>query len=153
MPARPRFICDEQLGRLAKWLRLQGFDTVFKCPMEDSELIRIAQSEKRFLLTRDHHLPAKTLWEGVIIIEGSHYARQMEELRKKMRLAKTKPFTRCLDCNELIRSIPKAEVQDRVPEEVAESYDKFYTCPACQKIFWRGSHVKNSEAALNRLKK
>ncbi len=148
----PRFVCDEQLGRLAKWLRLQGFDTIFKCPVENKELIRIAQSEKRFLLTRDSHLPAKTLWEGVVVIEESNYARQMTELRKKIHLPKGKSFSRCLDCNDLIQSVPRAKVEGRVPAEVAQNYDKFYTCPSCSKIFWKGSHVKNSEAALKRLK-
>ncbi len=146
-----RFICDEQLGRLAKWLRLQGFDTRFECPIEDSKLIRLAQSEGRVLLTRDRDLEAKTLWESIVVIEKTSYADQLRELRKKVKLPRGSLFTRCLDCNELIHRLPKGRAEGRVPEEVYKLYREFYACPKCQKIFWRGSHVKNSELRLRRL--
>ena len=147
-----RFICDEQLGRLAKWLRLQGFDTLFECPIPDSKLIRLAQSEGRILLTRDRDLSAKTLWEAVVPIEATDYTQQLKELRKKLKLPRGRLFSRCLECNELIQPISKAEVQNRVPEEVFRFYKEFYTCPRCKKVFWRGTHVRNSEARLRRQK-
>ena len=149
--SKPRFICDEQLGRLAKWLRLEGFDTRFQCPISDTDLIHLAQSEKRILLTRDRHLQAKTLWDAVVVIEAIHYAKQLTELRKKIRLPHSVPFTRCLRCNELIQPISKSEIQSKVPEEVHRSYQNFYTCPSCKKVFWRGSHVENSEKRLRGL--
>lgn len=149
----PRFVCDEQLGRLARWLRLQGFDTLFECPMDDSKLIRTAQREGRIILTRDRHLPARTLWEAVVVVEETNYAKQLRELRRKIRLPHGSLFTRCLDCNEPIRSLPKSKVQTRVPREIYDSYADFFTCPACRKVFWRGSHVKNSEARLRRLRR
>ena len=80
-----RFICDEQLGRLAKWLRIQGFDTLFQCPISDKELIQKAQSENRVILTRDRQLPAKTLWK-VVVIETAQYGDQLKELKKKLKL-------------------------------------------------------------------
>ena len=146
----PRFACDEQLGRLAKWLRLQGFDTLFECPADDSQLIRQAQSEGRVLLTRDRNLEAKTLWPHVIVIEATNYGKQLHELQKKVRLPKGKAFTRCLDCNVRIEPISKEKVEGKVPEEVYKSYSAFYTCPGCRKIFWRGSHVKHSALRLRR---
>lgn len=144
------FICDEQLGRLAKWLRLQGFDTLFECPIPDSKLIRLAQAEGRTLLTRDRDLSAKTLWEAVVLIEETNYAKQLKELRRKMRLPRGRLFSRCLECNELTQPLSKAEVRNRVPEEVYRFYEKFCTCPRCKKVFWRGTHVRNSEARLRR---
>lgn len=146
-----RFICDEQLGRLAKWLRLQGFDTVFKCPISDAELIHVAQSQERVLLTRDRQLEAKTLWDSVVLIEETHYPKQLNELGRKIRLPKGATFSRCLRCNEPIRAISKGEIKNQVPEEVFHTYDSFYTCPSCHKIFWRGSHVKNTEARLRQM--
>lgn len=148
-----RFICDEQLGRLAKWLRLQGFDTLFECPVEDSKLIRLAQTESRVLLTRDHHLPAKTLWEAVVVLEKSHYADQLGELKKKIKLPEGNPFSRCLECNEPIQSIEKSQVKKQVPQQVYETYENFYTCPYCQKIYWQGSHVQASKARLARMRR
>ena len=148
-----RFICDEQLGRLAKWLRLQGFDTLFECPISDSKLIGLAQGEGRILLTRDRDLYAKTLWEAVVLITETDYAKQLEELRGKVKLRNPQLFSRCLECNELIRFLPKVQARSRVPEEVYRSYKEFYTCASCEKIFWRGTHVKNSEARLRRLRK
>ena len=145
-----RFICDEQLGRLAKWLRLQGFDTLFECPIPDSKLIGLAQGEGRILLTRDRDLYAKTLWEAVVLIRETNYAKQLGELRGKVKLGSPQPFSRCLECNELIRPLAKVQAKNRIPEEVYRSYNKFYTCPSCEKIFWRGTHVKNSEARLRR---
>jgi hypothetical protein len=149
----PRFICDEQLGRLAKWLRLQGFDTLFECPIEDSRLIRLAQSEGRVLLTRDHAVEAKTIWDKVLLIEKSGYGEQLRELQKKIRLPRGALFSRCLDCNRLIEPVAKREVQSRVPAPVYAAYSEFYHCPDCEKIFWRGSHVRNSEERLRRILK
>lgn len=150
-PSSKRFICDEQLGRLAKWLRLQGFDTLFECPLEDAKLIRLAQSEGRILLTRDRHLSAKTLFEPVVI-QATHYAEQLRELKKRVKLPRGLLFSRCLDCNQLVRPLPKEKARTRVPVEVYRSYKHFTTCPTCQKIFWRGSHVKMTEARLRRLR-
>ncbi|MBI4115815.1 MAG: Mut7-C RNAse domain-containing protein [Candidatus Omnitrophica bacterium] len=143
-----RFLCDEQLGRLAKWLRLQGFDTIFQCPISDTELIRRAQLEGRIILTRDKHLADKTLWEAIVLIENKSYKEQLKEVGRKVRLPKSTPFSRCLECNTLIQSIVREEVRGLVPEEVYATYEKFYTCPVCKKIFWQGSHVQNSKKRL-----
>jgi len=139
------------LGRLARWLRLQGYDTLFACPFPDPTLIQLAQSEGRIVLTRDRRLPAKTIWNQVLVLEARDYAKQLVELRKKLRLSRARPFSRCLDCNELIQESRKEEVRGRVPEQVFHSYGRFFTCPKCGKIFWRGSHVKASMERLRRL--
>jgi len=148
-----RFICDEQLGRLAKWLRLQGYDTLYECPVSDARLIQLAQSKERILLTRDRHLPAKTIWPSVVIIEKTNYLEQLRELRKKIKLPRANPFSRCLDCNEEIQEIARINVKNRTPDEVYRTYQDFYTCPGCQKIFWQGSHVRASWARLQRIRK
>ena len=147
-----RFICDEQLGRLAKWLRLQGFDTLFECPIPDSRLIQLAQNEKRVLLTRDQHIAAKTLWEKVVWIQQTLYGRQLRELNEKLHLPPGKIFTRCLECNVLIENVSKKGIEGQVPDTVYEQHARFYKCPSCRKIFWRGSHVKASEDRLKKLK-
>ena len=147
-----RFICDEQLGRLAKWLRLEGFDTRYECPIDDQRLFLLARNEDRFILTRDRKLSAKTLWDAILVIENTDYSKQLRELKGKMKLPKIKPFTRCLSCNELIASVSKAVIKDRVPAEVCRTYKDFYTCPTCKKVYWQGSHVAASKARLRRLK-
>lgn len=147
-----RFICDEQLGRLAKWLRLQGFDTLYECPVEDQRLLALAQVENRFILTRDRKLSTKTLWSDLVVIENTEYPKQLLELKKKVHLPKAKPFSRCLVCNETIVSVSKDTIKSRVPDEVYKSYDEFYTCPVCKKVYWQGSHVAASKKRLRLLK-
>lgn len=147
-----RFICDEQLGRLAKWLRLQGFDTLYECPMEDQRLLALAQAENRFILTRDRKLSAKTLWDALAVIENTEYPKQLCELNKKVHLPKAKLFSRCLVCNKTILSVSKDTIKGRVPDEVYRHYEEFYTCPVCKKVYWQGSHVAASKKRLRLLK-
>jgi uncharacterized protein with PIN domain len=149
----PRFICDEQLGRLAKWLRIQGYDTLYECPIKDSKLIQLAQSERRILLTRDRDLETKTLWDAVVWIEATDYKKQLRELHRKVSIPRRSLFSRCLRCNEVIRPVSRAEVESRIPPEVYRTYREFFGCSACQKIFWRGSHVKNTQEKLRRILK
>lgn len=147
-----RFICDEQLGRLAKWLRLEGFDTLYECPMEDQRLLSLAQAENRYILTRDRKLSAKTLWDAIVVIENTECPKQLRELKKKISLPKAKPFSRCLICNQLIHTVSKDTIKDLVPDEVYRTYEEFYTCPVCKKVYWKGSHVAASKARLRLLK-
>jgi len=142
-----KFICDEQLGRLAKWLRIQGCDTVFQCPFPDDRLLRRAHDDKRTLLTRDRSLSSKTLWP-VVFIKAVHFREQIKELRLKVRMPKASLFSRCLRCNTLIRPLPRSKAQDKVPQEVFDSYKEFFICRDCRQIYWKGSHVKNTEARL-----
>ena len=153
MRTEARFICDEQLGKLAKWLRLEGFDALYECPIDDKKLIFLAQSEQRILLTRDRHLSAKTLWNNIVLIDKTNYADQLRELKQKVKLTKPKPFTRCLDCNLLTVTAAKASVEGRVPKQVYETYQEFYTCLGCRKVFWQGSHVVASRARLRLLER
>ena len=148
-----KFVCDEQLGRLAKWLRLQGFDAVFNCPFPDKELTRLAQSEGRVILTRDRSLYSKTLWEAIVVIEEISYEKQLRELRRKVKLPAIKMFSRCLECNKPVVLIEKQKVESRIPAEIYRNYEKFYTCPSCQKIFWEGTHVKNTQHRLSHILK
>lgn len=152
MASKPRFACDEQLGRLARWLRLQGYDTCFECPFPDTKLLRLAQDEGRIVLTRDRHLSAKTLWDAVVTIDATSYGEQLQEVLKKIRLGATAPFTRCLGCNQLIKRIPREEAKTRVAEGIYGLYRDFYECPTCRKVYWHGTHVKNSMARLQRMK-
>ena len=146
-----RFVCDEQLGRLARWLRLQGFDTVYRCPFPDTELLHCAQAEGRILITRDGNLSAKTLFSSIVVIQSTDYQVQLAELRRMVKAGKPRSFSRCLDCNEPIGAVAKEQAKGKVPEEVFKTYQEFYTCPSCRKIFWKGSHVKNSAKRLARL--
>lgn len=150
---RPRFTCDEQLGRLARWLRLLGFDALYQCPIDDTTLVKQAITEGRIVLTRDRHLSAKTLWEKVVLIKATDFDRQIAELCRKIPLDRGSPFTRCLDCNELTQPVTGSEVLGRIPSQILETYSNFYSCPNCRKIFWRGTHVKNSLAKLRTLAK
>lgn len=142
-----KFVCDEQLGRLAKWLRIRGFDAFYQCPISDDDLIRRAHSEGRILLTRDQRLSAKTLLK-VVVLKETHYAKQLAELSRKIKLPRSRMFTRCLECNQLLERIGRESARGKVPLEVYNSYKDFFACPSCRKIFWEGTHVRNTERRL-----
>ncbi|AEK73868.1 hypothetical protein GQS_09875 [Thermococcus sp. 4557] len=136
-----RFIADMMLGRLARWLRLYGYDTLYGVE-DDDEIIRAALREGRVILTRDSGLAgrAEKRGVGVILLSSNSLEGQVEELmRFGLEFRELFPANaRCPKCNGLIRPVSKEEVKDRVPESVYERYDEFYVCENCGQIYWPG---------------
>lgn len=146
-----KFIVDEMLGRLTKWLRLLGYDTVYKTPTTDSALVNQAFKEQRILLTRDTHLVERKFIPRYILIKSDYY---IEQLRQVIRDLDLKPdealfFSRCILCNTPIEPISKGPVKTRVPPYVYKTQENFLHCPRCDKIYWRGSHI---EMAMKKIK-
>jgi uncharacterized protein with PIN domain len=151
-----RFIADSMLGRLARWLRLLGFDTYYTTHIEDSLLIEIAREEKRVLLTRDTRLvKRKGMGEFLLLKENDTFA----QLKKVIEVFGLLPedrddpcpvcFIRCSLCNSLLDDIPKEDAKDHVPEYVYRTSENFRKCPACGKFYWKGTH---HELLLKKLK-
>ncbi len=130
------------LGRLARWLRLAGFDTRFDPAATDRELAAASRAEGRWLLTRDRRL-ASLAGPRVILLRAGRWPEQLAELVTRLPLAARRErwLSRCPRCNTLLREAPREAVSLRVPPFVAAHAAAFRECPGCGQVFWAGSHV------------
>ena len=136
-----RFIADMMLGRLARWLRLYGYDTLYGIE-DDGEIIRVALGEGRVILTRDSDLAgrAEKLGAEVVLISSNSLGGQIDELRRfGLEFGELFPANaRCPKCNGPIRPASKGDVRGKVPPAVYEKYDEFYVCENCGQVYWPG---------------
>lgn len=136
-----RFMVDEMLGKLAKWLRTIGYDTVYYTGGGDSALVQQALAEDRVILTRDSHLVKRKLARKALFINSEHPREQFKQVVTELGLdARSKLFTRCLVCNGELISVEKAYVQDKVPSYTYLTQGKFYECQGCKRVYWPGTH-------------
>ncbi len=147
-----KFITDGMLGKLTRWLRMLGQNVKYSSSLNDKQLIEVAKRERRFLLTRDLELYQQATMQGVdaFLVEGATEAEKLAGLAKRFNLMLEIDVTvsRCPKCNARIRSIPKKEVTDRVPKTTFSSFDEFWECPSCRKIYWRGAHWRRINKTL-----
>ena len=138
-----RFILDVHLGKLAKSLRLFGFDTFCDTGLDDREIIRFSLSEKRIILTRDKDLlKSRDVTDGFRILSQSP-EEQLKEVFIRFDLkSQINPFTRCTECNGLLETVPKEEIIHRLHPKTREYYFNFKKCPGCDRIYWEGSHYE-----------
>ena len=140
-----KFICDDNLGRLAAYLRILGFDTLFYEKIDDAALLRLAAGENRCLLTRDNKLAAKSHPYGVLFLKDDNPLNQLSMVIKDLYLIiKTDLlFARCSKCNSLSRSVDKKTLSDSVFPFILKSQSAIYRCPVCGRYYWKGSHYKS----------
>ncbi|MBN1366947.1 MAG: Mut7-C RNAse domain-containing protein [Dehalococcoidales bacterium] len=141
-----KFIADNNVGKLAKWLRMVGFDTESFNGTDDGEMVAIAVAENRIILTRDTGVMARRLITSgqvrAILIESDRLVRQIRQVSEELHIDKSqyKPLTFCLECNRTLMPRTKSEVKNRVPSHVFETQEQFVECPSCNRIYWRGTH-------------
>ena len=143
-----RFIADSNVGRLARWLRIAGFDTLFIRSIDDNRLVRIALDEDRVLLTRDTQILKRRLVTSgrlmVILIEDDDVKAQLRQVLTTLNLTnELRPFSLCVECNEPLVPREREEVKELVPPYVFQIQTQFMQCPGCQRIYWRGTHWEN----------
>ena len=146
-----RFVCDCMLGKLAKWLRMLGFDTKYIPDAADDELVRIAVREDGVLLTRDTRLCDRRMVRGrCVFVDWGSTRNQMLQVLKSLdlRVNTEALFTRCAVCNGEIVPMDKSEVEGRVPPYVYRTQSEFGYCADCDKIYWRGTHIEHVLNAL-----
>ena len=140
----PRFIVDVNVGRLATWLRIMGYDTVFQDPVEDDELVRVALREGRVIVTRDGGLAERRLAATgrikVVLVRDDEIRRQLDQVRQELDLDGRNGFSRCVRCNEALGARPKGSVEGLVPPYVYCTQDSFMGCSSCGRVYWRGTH-------------
>ena len=147
-----KFIADTMLGKLSKWLRILGFDTLYYHNKEDDKLLELALSENRLILTRKTSLKEREdIKHQLLFIINNDPLKQLKEVLQHYNLTidAHNIFTLCLICNRKLAAFPAELAKDRVPEYVATTEKTFFICPHCNKVFWRGTHYKNM---LNRIK-
>ena len=138
-----KFIADEMLGRLAKWLRICGYDTSYFRHIRDSELLRISVAEKRLLLTRDTLLIRRRGLKNFLFISYDEPVEQIKQVIRELDIPyPSEPFTRCIMCNNLLEAYTREEACRDVPEYVCKTQEVFGRCPGCHKIYWKGTHYE-----------
>lgn len=148
-----RFVADGHLGKLTRNLRLLGFDVIYNPAFDDPELLEIMQQEERALLTRDRRLLMHSIVrDGYCPRSDDPLEQTLEVVRRFSLMDRTQPFTRCLQCNGLLRQVEKAEVVERLEPLTRIYYHEFRSCSGCGKIFWRGSHFSKLESFLERIR-
>ncbi len=147
LPGRPlrvtRFVLDTHLGRLAAYLRLLGFDTLYRNDWDDPELVRVSAGERRILLSRDRGLLERRAVTHGYRVRETRPRRQLAEVVERFDLGRSAaPFTRCLACNEPLVPVPKEAVRERLPPRTRREHDEFRLCRRCDRVLWRGSHYR-----------
>jgi uncharacterized protein with PIN domain len=148
-PVELRFMVDAMLGRLARWLRVMGYDARFEAGIADADLVRIAIREDRVLLTRDRALVDEWRVPRLVLLASESAREQLREVAGHYPLDwRGRVFSRCTRCNDRVERAPPEEVAGRVPPSVLSRYERFYRCPACARIYWDGSHAARMRRAL-----
>ena len=147
-----KFIADEMLGRLAKWLRICGYDTAYFRDVRDSELLRLSVVEKRVLLTRDTLLIRRRGIKNFLFISYDKPYEQIKQVVRELKIPyPAEPFSRCIMCNDFLEPYNKEEACRAVPEYVCKTQDVFGKCPTCHKIYWKGTHYARMERIMGEL--
>jgi len=149
-----KFIADRMLGKLAKGLRMLGYDTVYYRGEGAYPLIKLAREEDRVILTRNSKLLPKRPEDRINRIMEDKLPLQLKELTQKkvILLNKKTLFSRCLLCNILLNEIPREEAEGKVPDFIFYQQKKFFRCPQCLKIYWQGSHQENMKRKIDELR-
>lgn len=150
-----KFICDDMLGTLAKWLRIFGYDTLYGAKNDD-EFLKISKQENRILLTRD-----KNLYERTKNKSSSLYIKSMslhEEIvlvfqKTGINISKDNMLSRCLICNTPLEIKKKSEIREVVPPYPFQYHEKFWKCPTCNRVYWKGSHWTNMYKRIKKILK
>ena len=144
-----RFIADAMLGRLSRWLRLLGFDTLYYPDIKDGDLMRFAVQEDRCLLTRDTHFMNIRNFRNFLMVHSDDPLEQVMEVLRSFNLNEFKPG-RCARCNGVLDPVPRREeVRNMVPEYVFLQGGSFLRCRACGNVYWEGTHLKRFRIMLN----
>ncbi len=145
--SEPRFIADVMLGRLARWLRVLGYDTLYFSDADDPALAEQARAEERILLTRDREL-SRRRGLRVVLLQDDQIEGQLREVVSQLHLSTQNAFSRCIQCNLILVDIDRETARSLVPPFVYATQVRFRRCPQCHRVYWRGTHWARMLATL-----
>ncbi len=150
---KPKFISDVHLGRLTRYLRMMGLDVLYKNDFEDDEIVKISLKEKRAILTKDRGILKRGEVTHGYWVRSIKVEEQVKEVLRRFALQKEiKEFSRCIECNDLLKPIKKELIINQLQPNVAQSQNEFYKCPSCKKNYWKGTHYQRMLLFVQSLK-
>lgn len=151
-PPAPRFVLDTHLGRLAAYLRMLGFDTLYWNYRDDEDLARCSSDEGRILLTRDLGLLKRGIVVHGAFVRSTDPQEQILEILRRFDLfGLVAPFGRCMRCNGTLAAVDKDSVAERVPPLTRQVYEVFWACQSCNQVFWAGSHYQRMRGLVDQV--
>jgi hypothetical protein len=144
----PMFLVDRTAGRLARWLRVLGFDVDYADTCEVSAIARWGRRTGRTVLTRNREL-AERMGASSILIMDEHLTGQLRQVVEQVGVDACKPFTRCNICNARLKPVPRDSISGRVPDYVYSNHERFSTCPVCGRYYWHGTHWESMNRKVN----
>lgn len=148
----PCFLADRMVGKLARWLRLLGYDTAYLPQLSPEGVMREARRAGRIILTRDSRIMRRKNAPPLLFIESDRFREQLRQVVEALRLDPVQHLlTRCSECNERLQPIAKDDVRDRVPEYVWRTQEEFRCCPGCRRLYWGATHKERILEELRRL--
>ena len=146
------------LGKLAKKLRLLGYDTFYLSSIADNKIINIAKNEKRILLTRDRllaQLSQKNKIRTIVISSEDEFEQfyQIKEQIGSVRFAIEGRGSRCTNCNGKLLLTKNEKLTGKIPDKIVQNFKEFWECEECKKIYWEGTHIKNLQKFVSELNK
>jgi len=149
----PRFLLDVHLGRLASYLRMLGFDTLYRNDYDDPTLADISAKQNRILLTCDRKLLMRKQVCYGYLVRARKPREQIVEVLKRFDCCHYQPsVARCIQCNGIIQSVEKEQIESQLLPLTKQHYDQFFQCDTCHKIYWEGSHFDKMQVLINKLK-
>ena len=147
-----KFIADCMLGKLAKWLRILGYDTLYFHKIDDDDLFDKVMYTRSILLTRDTKLFVKIPYNSGLFINSDHVKEQLQQVVLALHLDCSEAFlSRCIACNMKLESVEKLEIETRVPDFIYYTHTDFSHCSHCGKVYWKGSHQSHIQETLRQL--
>ena len=148
----PHFVLDAHLGKLAAYMRMLGFDTLYKNDFKDRMLMALSRNKGRILLSKDRALVHKSGLTRAYEVKALRPRAQLTEVLERFDLyGLARPFQRCMLCNALLETAHKDDVAGRVPPQVWQDHQVFRICPACHKVYWAGSHYDRMHSFIQEL--
>jgi uncharacterized protein with PIN domain len=146
-----RFVADVHLGTLARYLRLLGFDTLWRNDLDDDEIIDLSLAEKRIILTRDRGILRTARVSHGYWLRATQPLLQLEGVVRQLDLERLiAPYTRCMQCNGRLEPVSRDTAVPNVPRRIAERFSEFMRCVDCRRIYWPGTHRLGLDALVAR---